>query len=80
MSFLKSGVAGKVDGFHTVKKRRRNCVETVRCGNKQNLAQIYWNIDIVIGEGVILLRVEDLEHCCRRVTVEVRCTTTDISF
>ncbi len=52
------GVAGNAQDFHAVAQRLRNSVEHVRRGDEDDFGEINRHFEIVILEGVILLRVE----------------------
>src|SRR4030042_2581029 len=64
-------VAGEFEGLHSIPKRRRNGIEHVRSSDKHHLRQIVGDIDIVIGEGKVLLWIQYLQECRRRVTPKV---------
>ncbi len=53
-------VARHVDGFHSVQQRRRDGRRLVGGGDEDNLAQVEGHLEVVIGEGVVLLGVENL--------------------
>jgi hypothetical protein len=56
------GVAGDLQHFHAVLQRRRHRVEDVRRGDEEDLGQIERHVEVVVAEGVVLLRVEHLEQ------------------
>ena len=64
MPLLKRRVAWQVDGFHTIEQRRRNGVETISSCNEEDLAQVNWNINVVVSKSMILLRVKNFKHSC----------------
>ena len=78
MSLFQGRVAWQVDGLHTIKQGRGNCIQAIRCGDEKNLAQVNWNVDVVISKCVILFRIKDLKHSSRRITMEVRRATQHI--
>ena len=64
------GVAGEVHDFHAIEQRTGNVLYEVRGRDEQHFAQIERNTEVVIGEGVVLRRVEDLQQRARRITLE----------
>ena len=56
------GVAGNLEDLHPVAKRRRHGIQHVRGCDEEHLGQIERHIEIVIAEGIVLLRVEHLEQ------------------
>lgn len=71
MSLLESSVSWQIYCFHSIQQRRGNCIEAIRSSDEENLAKINWDIDIMIGEGMILLGIKDLEHGCGRIAMEI---------
>ena len=65
-------VAGNLNNLHAVQKRLRQCRQCVRSGNEQHVRQVEINVDIIIVEMAVLLRVEHLEQRGRRITFEIR--------
>ncbi|KAH0358046.1 putative ATP-dependent protease La, partial [Aureobasidium melanogenum] len=41
-----------------------NGIKRVGCGDEQDFAEVDRNVDIVVSEGVVLLRVQNFEHGC----------------
>ncbi len=70
------GVAGQADHFHAVEQRRRN-VERVRGGDEHHVGQVVLDLDVVIDERVVLLRIEHLEQRRRRIAAEVHAHLVD---
>ena len=64
------GVAGQADDFHPVQQRRGD-VEGVGRGHEHHVGQVVVDLDVVVGEGVVLLGVEHLQQGRSRVTTEV---------
>src|SRR5690349_23811086 len=54
--------------FHAVPQRRRDRIEDVRGGDEHHARQIERDVEVVVLEGVVLLRVEDLEQRDRKST------------
>ena len=65
------GVAGQVDDFHAVAQGGLDGIERVGRGNEQNLAQVVFYFQVVIGEGGVLLRVQHFEQGRAGVAAEV---------
>src|SRR5687767_461300 len=62
----------KPDDFHAVAQRRRDWSKLVCRRNKENSRKIKRQIEIVIAESVVLLRVQDLKQGrCRIATIVV---------
>ena len=57
---------------------RGNRVEDVGGGDEQHLGQVERHVEVVIAEGVVLLRVEHLEQRRRRVAAEVGAELVDL--
>src|SRR4029450_7678826 len=55
----------------TISKRGLNRIEPVGGRDEQHLRQIEWQVEIMIGEGVVLLRIEYLEQRGGRVAPEI---------
>ena len=70
LELLARGVALELDDLHTVQQRRRDRVEGVCGAYEEHITQIIRYVHVVIGEGAVLLRIEDLEESARRITVE----------
>ena len=69
LEFFHLGIAVKADDLHTVEQRLRNRICRVRCTNKHHIRQVVRHLHIVIGKGVILLRVKHLEQGTCRIPV-----------
>ena len=59
---LFQGVTGQLDDLHAVQQRAGDGVTPVGGGDEHDLGKIERQVHIVIGEGVVLLRVEHLEQ------------------
>ncbi len=64
-------VAGELNDLHAVLERRGNRVHDVRGGDEHDLREVVLDVEIVIGERVVLLRIEHFEECRRRIAAEV---------
>ena len=67
VNFFVLGVAGQIDGFHTIKQRRINGI-AVACGHKHHVGQIKADINVVILELAILFRIEHFEKRRGRIS------------
>ena len=65
------GVAGQPDHLQPVEQRRRHGMEHVRGGDEKHLAQVVFDIEIVIHEHVVLFGIEHFHQGGRRVATEV---------
>ena len=64
------GVAGQADHLHAVEQRRRD-VHGVGRGDEHHVGQVVLDLDVVVDERVVLLRIEHLEQRRRRIAAEV---------
>ena len=62
LDLLLFGVAGEAQDLHTIEQRPRNRVESIRRSDEQSLRKIPRQVEIVIPERLVLLRIEDLEQ------------------
>ncbi len=65
------GVARKADHFHAVLQRRRNGVQHVGGGDEEDLAQIVFDVEVVIHEHEVLFGIEHFEQRGRRIAAEI---------
>jgi hypothetical protein len=72
LRLLALGVAGELDDLHAVEQRTRNVLDEVRRRDEQHLAQVERHAEVVIGERVVLRRIEHLEQRARRIALERR--------
>ena len=77
VDLLVLGVAREADHFHAVEQRRRD-VQRVRRGDEHHVRQVEVDLDVVVAEGVVLLRVEHFEQRRRRIAAEVRAHLVDL--
>ena len=61
LQFLLLRVTGKVDDLHTVAQGRRHRVDLVGRGNEHDIGETERHVDVVVGERVVLLRVQHLQ-------------------
>ena len=72
------GVARELDHVHAVEQRARDRVERVRGADEQHLREVERQVEVVVAEGAVLLRVEHLEHRARRVAAPVVAHLVDL--
>ena len=70
-------IAGDLDDLHPVAQRRRNCLHHIRRGDKHHFREVERNLEVVIAERKVLLRVEDLQERRRRITTELLADLVD---
>jgi len=64
-------VAAYFNEFQPVAQRRGNGAQGVGRSDEHHLAQIVFQLHIVVVKFTILLRIKDLQQCRRRITVEL---------
>ena len=70
-------IAGELDHFHAVEQRTRNVLDQVRRGDEQHFTQVERNAQVVVGERVVLRRIEHLEQRARRIALEAHAQLVD---
>ena len=55
-------IAGEPEDFHAIEQRGRDDVEGVGRGDEEDLRQVERHVEVVVAEGRVLGRVEDLEQ------------------
>ena len=65
-ALLLFGVAGQFDHLQTVDKRLRNGIHGVGRGDERHLGQVKGQIQIVVHEVGVLLRIKHFQQRCRR--------------
>ena len=78
LDLLLLGVARQLDDLHPVAQGGRDGVEQVGGGDEQHLAQVERDLEVVVLEAEVLLRVEHLEQRGRRVAPEVHADLVDL--
>ena len=66
---LPLGVARELHHLHAVEQRPGDVLDEVRRGDEQHLREVERHAQVVVGEGVVLRRVEHLEQRARRVAL-----------
>ena len=69
--FLVGGIAGEFKCLHPVAQRDGNRVQLIRRGDEHHLGKIERDIKVVVGEGVVLLRIQHFEQGGTRVSAEI---------
>src|SRR6202020_2743325 len=69
LKFFARCVAGEADDLHAVAKRAGNSVEHIRRGDKHDAAEVKRHREVIVAEGVVLLRVQHLQHRGGRVAL-----------
>jgi hypothetical protein len=77
LSLLVFGVAGQADDLHPVQQRRRD-VHRVGRGHEHHVRQVEVDLDVVVAEGVVLLRVQHFQQRAGRVAAEVHAQLVDL--
>ena len=70
VELLVFGVAGKADDFHAIEQRRRD-VQAVGRADEHHLGEVEIDLEVMVVERGVLLRVEHLEQRRRRIAAEV---------
>ena len=77
-ALLLAGVSRQLDDLETVSKRPGNGIELVGRGDEHHLRQIEGHFEVVVGERVVLFRIEDLEQRRGRVAAEIVTELVDL--
>ncbi len=72
LKFLGLGVAGQFDDFEAVAQGGVDRLKPIGSGDEEDARQIEGQIQVMIGEGVVLSGIEHLEKGGRRVATEIR--------
>src|SRR6266498_3043402 len=78
LKFLGGGVAGQADDFETVAQSRMDRVKPVGGGDEEHLRQVEREVQVMIGETAILLRIEHFEQGGGWIAPEVRADFVDL--
>ena len=71
-------VAGDLEDLHAVAERRRDRVGDVRGRDEHHVREVVRDLEVVIGERVVLLGVEHLEQRRRGIAAEVVADLVDL--
>src|SRR5262249_2789000 len=72
------GVSGQPQDFEPVLQSRWNRMQHVGGGDKHDLRQVVLNVEIVIMESMVLLRIKNLEQRSRRIPAEIGAQLVDL--
>ena len=78
VALLLERVAGQFDRLHPVQQRPRDRVEHVGGGDEDDVGEVELEVEVVVAEGVVLGRVEHLEHRRGGVAAEVGAHLVDL--
>ena len=68
---LELGVAGQLDDLHAVLQRDRDPLQVVRRRDEHDVAEVVVEIQVVVVERRVLLRIQHLQQRRRRIAAEV---------
>src|ERR1700722_3334343 len=71
LMFFLLGVARDAQNFHAVLQRLRNGVQHVGGANEHYLGEVVFDVEVMIGERVVELRVEDFHERRRRIAAKI---------
>ena len=71
LHLLLSKVSAYIDHLHTVLESRLDVIDVIGSRDEEDVRQIVIYIEIVVMECRILLRIEGLKQCRRRITLEI---------
>ena len=66
---LDGGISVEGNDLHAVQQRLRNRIRRVRRADKQHIRQVVGHIHVVIREGIVLFRIQDLQQGTGRIPV-----------
>ncbi len=64
-------VTGKPNNFHSILQRHRDVGQRVGGGDKKDFRKVIINVQVMITECAILLRIEDFKESSRRVSSKI---------
>ena len=70
LHLLLRDISAELNYLHSVEQRSWYGVQVVCRGNEHNVREVIVEVEVVVVEGIVLLRVEHLEQCRRRVSVD----------
>ena len=71
LPLLAFGIAVEFDDLQTIAQRARNGAEVIGSGQKEHPGKIEGHIQIVVGETMVLMRIEHLQQGAGGITSEV---------
>ncbi len=78
LHLLLKQVSRQLDYLHSVKQRLRKGRQGVGRSYEEHLRQVVVDINIIVVEMTVLLRVEHFKQCRRRITLEVGADFVDL--
>jgi hypothetical protein len=78
LHLLELEIAREADHLHAVDQRTRDRVERVARRQEQDLREVEVDLEVVVLERVVLLRIEHLEERRRRIATEVHPELVDL--
>src|SRR5208337_602935 len=78
VDLLLAGVTGEFDDLHAIAQRIRDGIHPVGGGDKDDFGKVEGHIKVVIAEGIVLLRIEDLHERGRWIAAEVAAELVDL--
>ena len=78
LELLLLDVAGELDDLHAIQQGRRNRAEVIGGGHEHDLREIERQLEVMIAEGVVLLRIEHLQHGRSRIAAEIGVELVDL--
>ena len=77
MEFFLEGVAGELDDFHAVTEGGGHGVDHVSGGDEEDAGEVEGDVEVMVGEAVVLLGIEDFEEGGGGVAAEVHADFVD---
>ena len=71
LNLLCSDVAGNGDYLHSVEKRSGDSLKRIGRSDKENIAQVVVDIQIIVVETGVLFRIKHLQQRGRRISLEI---------
>ena len=68
----------KFNYFHSIEKGARDSIKSISRCDKHTVGEIHGELDEVVAERLVLLTVENLEHCGRRVAMCIAAHLVDL--
>ncbi len=78
MIFLVFRVPGHMDHFHAVQQRRWDGLKTVGSGDEHHLGKIKGDLDVMVAELAILLRIQHLQQRRSGIAGEIEAQLVDL--
>ena len=72
LEFFRGRITGQFDHFKPVAQRGMDRVEPVGGRDEEDMRQVEGHVEVVVGESIVLLRIEDLKQRGGRVSAKIR--------